>query len=482
MSKHYTSIVLLCSILFLFACQNESSKKVTVAKPNVVFILVDDLGWKDVGCFGSDFYQTPNVDKLAKAGMSFSNGYASCTVCSPTRASIMSGKYPARINCTDWIEGHKEPLAKLNVPDWTMYMDTAELTLGEVFQQNGYATAHVGKWHLGEDSIYWPENQGFDINIGGWAKGMPNRNKKLGSNGYFAPYGNPRLNDLPEDDYLTERLADEACRFIEEKKDEPFFLNFWLYNVHTPLQAKEDKINKFKAIVDSTKQQKNPVYAAMVEHMDDAIGRIISQLEQSGVIDKTIIVFSSDNGGLIGNKQKPVTNNYPLRKGKGHMYEGGVRVPNIIVAPGVTKGGSVCQTPMVSMDYYPTLAELAGLELPAKEKEELDGVSLIPLLKGGQSVDREAIYWHYPHYHTQGARPYSAVRKGDWKLLRFFETDDYELYNLKKDISEENNLMLSNPEKAEELKKILFKWYSQVGAQFPTENPKYDSKKWNINK
>lgn len=458
-------------ILLFTACSNNLDE--AKAKANVVFILVDDLGWKDVGCYGSDFYQTPNVDKLAQAGVSFVNGYAACTVCSPTRASIMTGKYPARINCTDWIEGHKMPLAKLQIPDWTMYMDTSEVTLAEVFKLNGYATAHIGKWHLGEDTIYWPGNQGFDINIGGWSKGMPNRNKQLGSKGYFAPFGNPRLKDLPNDDYLTERLADEACQYISAHKDGPFFLNLWLYNVHTPLQAKQEKIDRYNALVDSSGYQLNPVYAAMVEHMDDAVGRIINALEQAGIIDNTIIVFTSDNGGLVGNKGKMVTNNYPLREGKGHMYEGGVRVPNIIVAPGQINEGITCQTPMISMDYYPTLLELAGLALPSVLENHIDGISLLSVINDEKANERKAIFWHYPHYHTQGAKPYSAVRQGEWKLIRHFEDDTYELYNLNSDIGEVNNLIGVYPQKAEELKSLLVEWYIEVDARFATDNPNY---------
>ena len=468
-----TQILIALSLLvgLLTACKNVSDN--TNTKPNVVFILVDDLGWKDVGCFGSDFYQTPNVDKLAKSGVSFFNGYAACTVCSPTRASIMSGKYPAKINCTDWIEGHKKPYAKLKVPDWAMYMDTTEVTLAEAFKLNGYTTAHIGKWHLGEDAIYWPENQGFDINKGGWSKGSPNRNATLGSKGYFAPFGNPRLKDLPSDEYLTVRLTDEACEFIQANKEKSFFLNFWLYNVHTALQAKEEKVNKYKALVDSTAYQKNPVYAAMVEHMDDAVGRIIDELERAKILENTIIVFTSDNGGLIGDKKNRVTNNYPLREGKGNMYEGGIRVPSIIVAPDMIDKGTKSYTPIISMDYYPTLLELAGLELPSSIKKEIDGISLLPIINNEKANEREAIFWHYPHYHNKGAKPHSAVRKGDWKLIRKFENDSYELYNLNNDVSEEQNLFNENPEKVQELKELLFKWYHKVDAQFPTENPKY---------
>ncbi len=466
---------LILASVMLVSCNPDSEE----LNPNVVFILVDDLGWTDLGVMGSPYYQTPNVDKLAERGVRFTDAYAACTVCSPSRASIMTGKYPARINCTDWIEGWKMPDAKLKVPDWTMYMDTAEVSLADLFKQNGYTTAHIGKWHLGEDSLYWPKNQGFDINIGGWKKGAPNRNKKLGSNGYFAPFGNPRLTDLPEDEYLTERLANEACNFIAEnnplKTGKPFFLNFWLYNVHTPLQAKKDKVEKYKSIVDSTQHHKNPVYAAMVEHMDDAVGKIVQQLKAEGLAENTIIIFTSDNGGLVGRWENKVTSNHPLRDGKGHMYEGGVRVPLIIVDPGQSLKGSTSNQFAISCDYYPTLIELAGLKM--QESLEFDGKSLAPALVDS-TIQRDAIFWHYPHYHLEGARPYSAVRKGDWKLIRFFETDSYELYNLKEDISESNDLADKNLDKLYELKQTLFDWYQEVDAQIPTKNPNYNSEKW----
>jgi len=307
--------ILLISILFL-SCTQAQKKK-----PNVVLILVDDMGWTDLGSFGSDFYQSPNIDKLADEGVQFTNSYSSCTVCSPTRASIVTGKYPARINVTDWIEGHKFPWAKLNVPDWTMYLPDEEYTMAEAFKDAGYKTAHFGKWHLGEKEENWPENHGFNLNVGGWKKGAPHRNKKEGYTGYFSPYGNPRLEDGPEGEYLTERLSNDVCSYIDENGDEPFFINFWLYNVHTPLQAKQDKIDKYKALIDTTSNHKNPTYAAMVEHTDDAVGKIINKLKEKGLYDNTIILFSSDNGGLIGKSKNKVTNNTPLRTGKGDLYE-----------------------------------------------------------------------------------------------------------------------------------------------------------------
>lgn len=449
-------------------------------KPNVILILVDDLGWTDLEVMGSQYYQTPHVDKLASKGTLFTNAYAACTVCSPTRSSIMTGKYPASINCTDWIKGHQRPHAKLKVPDWTMYMDTAEYTLAEAFKANGYRTAHVGKWHLGEDSIYWPENQGFDVNVAGWANGGPYRNRKLGSNGYFPPFGNPRLKDKPEDTYLTERLANEASEFIvqnhPEKTGMPFFLNLWFYSVHTPLQARQDKVDKYRAIVDSAYHHKNPTYAAMVEHMDDAVGQVITQLETTGLLDNTIIVFTSDNGGLVGRGKGKVTSNLPLKHGKGHMYEGGVRVPLIIVDPRQPSWKDKSSQPVISCDLFPTLVDMTGLNIDDAIRTGFNGCSLKPTLTGTKLMDR-ALFWHYPHYHTQGAKPYSAIRYGDWKLIRFFEEDRWELYNLSEDISESDNLILHHPEQLTKLKTMLFDWYQEVEAQMPTINPHFGAGK-----
>lgn len=437
-------------------------------KPNVVFILVDDMGWKDLGCYGSDYHQTPNIDNFANNAVKFTDGYSACTVSSPTRAAIMTGKYPAKTHITDWIEGYKMPNAKLQIPDWTMYLPLEEVTMAEVFKSAGYVTAHFGKWHLGEDEKYWPENQGFDINIGGWRRGQPNKDPKLGSNGYFSPYGNPRIKNGTEGEYLTERLANEACNFIDKTKSEPFFLNLWFYNVHTPLQAKQDKIDKYKAIVDSTKLQKNPTYAAMVEHVDDAVGKVIAKLKSEGVYDNTIIIFTSDNGGLIGKGQSKVTNNSPLRNGKGHIYEGGVRVPVIIKTAGSNPLVGTYHSPVISIDFLPTLIDMAHIKVNKKLQKGLDGISLKPLLTTKlDELKRKAIYWHYPHYHSEGATPYSAIRMGNWKLIHVMETNKYELYDLKNDISESKNLYDKEPEIAKKLIKSLVDWKKKMGAQMP---------------
>ncbi|MFH4969451.1 sulfatase [Gaetbulibacter sp. M240] len=448
-----------------------------MAKPNIVLFLVDDLGWKDLGCYGSDLYQTPNTDALADSGIMFTNAYAAAPVCSPTRASILTGKYPATINTTDWIKGHHKPFAKYLPPKWDMHIKANDTTLAEVLQKMGYRTIHIGKWHLGEAETDWPEHHGFDKNIGGWKKGMPNKKKNKG--GYFSPYFNPRLEDGPEGEYLTERLAKEASKFIDSNKDKPFFLNFWLYNVHTPLQAKKEKIAKYNGIVKEASLQSNPTYTAMVEHMDDALGVVVSQLKKSGIYDNTIIVFASDNGGLLGTKGKDIkpkiTSNFPLRSGKGSIYEGGVRTPFIISWPKKIKARKT-DVVSISPDIFPTLI---GLINNKNETNNLnfDGIDLSPFLLQNLPVNRDAIFWHYPHYHAQGAKPFSAIRKGSWKLIQVYEEPTLKLYNLETDISEKVNLIQEYPAKGHELLNELNTWKQEVGAQEPILNPNYDPKK-----
>ena len=358
-----------------------------------------------------------------------------------------------------------------------MYLPDEEYTIAEAFKDAGYQTAHFGKWHLGEKERNWPENHGFALNIGGWKKGAPHRNKKQGYNGYFSPYGNPRLTDGEEGEYLTERLTNEIIEYIDNQKDDqPFFINFWLYNVHTPLQAKKDKVDKYKSLIDSTSRHQNPTYAAMVEHTDDAVGKIIDKLKEDGILKNTIILFSSDNGGLIGkNPKKPVTNNTPLKTGKGDIYEGGVKIPTIIYAPGKVEGGQIVDTPVISMDYYPTLMELAGINTEEIRKQTVDGKSLLPLMEQ-KVIDREAIFWHYPHYHQEGGVPYSAVRQGNFKLIQNYETDSYELYDLKNDVGETQNIVDSHPEVFQKLKTKLDNWKVEVDAQYPKLNPNFEPK------
>ncbi|WP_109831301.1 sulfatase [Reichenbachiella versicolor] len=467
------------SLLALMAC--ESKKETAIKKPNVVLFVVDDLGWTDAATFGSDLYQTPNVDRLAEDGVKFTDAYAACTVCSPSRASLMTGKYPATINCTDWITGHKKPFAKMAIPEWTMYMDPKEYTLAEALKDEGYNTIHLGKWHLGETENYWPENQGFDQNIAGHSAGSP---KSHGGGGYFSPYQNPRLEDGPEGEYLTERLAAEASAYIQASatSEKPFYMNLWLYNVHTPLQAKEDKIRKYEAIANDSLHHSNPVYAAMVEHMDDAVGQVVDQLKATGIYDNTIFIFFSDNGGLRKNfkKTQSVTDNYPLRSGKGDIYEGGVRVPLVISWPDGIEGGRISKTIAISPDIYPTVLSLIKSQ-NTEALKNIDGKDLSSTLLSNQDQDRGAVYWHYPHYHLEGAKPYSAVRKGNWKLIQVFEEEQLQLYNLKEDIGETINKVDEQPDITKELFQMLNQWREKVGAQLPTANPNYDpvhEEKW----
>jgi arylsulfatase A len=433
--------------------------------PNFVFILVDDLGWRDVGYYvgygykGSTYYETPNINKLARQGMRFTDAYAASPVCSPTRASIMAGKYPARMHLTDWIHGYEDPYAKLLIPEWTHYMRTEEVTIAEALKTVGYATAHIGKWHLGDDPSYWPDNQGFDVNIGGWKLGYP-------TGGYFSPYENPTLPDGPDGEYLTDREGKEAEKFIEQNKDRPFFLYLAHYAVHIPLQAKQDIIDKFEAKPPSPEHD-DATYAAMIQSVDDAVGRILYKLEKLKIAENTVIIFMSDNGGLLG-----TTDNTPLRGGKSQAYEGGIREPMIIKWSNVVQAGSVCSVPVISTDFYPTILEMAGLFL--KTEQHYDGVSLVPLLKQTGALDREAIYWHYPHYHINNPYgPFGAIRKGDWKLIEYFENMNVELYNLNDDLGEQTNLVATNPVKAFELRDMLYTWRASVGAQMPTHNPDY---------
>ncbi len=436
--------------------------------PNVVLILIDDLGWTDLGCQGSQFYETPHIDRLAASGMRFTHGYSACTVCSPTRAGVLTGLYPARLHITDWIEGHKRPYARLKVPEWTMHLPHQSLTMAEVFKANGYTTCHIGKWHLGGEE-FWPLTHGFDQNIGGNHRGQPPS--------YFFPYeqGAIKLPGLAEGqagEYLTDRLTDEAIRFVSANRDRPFFLYLPHYTVHTPLQAKADLIAKYraKAAAKPGLPQQNAVYAAMIESLDDGIGRLLAALDEHKLRDKTVVIFTSDNGGLLSS-----TSNVPLRAGKGSAYEGGVRVPLIFSYSPVVATGSTSHVPAMSIDLLPTLVELCGLDLA--KAPVWDGISLAPALRQSGTVTREALYWHYPHYHPGGATPYGAIRAGDDRLVEFYEDGKAELYNLKDDVSEQHDLAASDPARRDELLAKLRAWRMGIGAQMPTANPEYDAAK-----
>lgn len=436
-------------------------------RPNVIVILADDFGWTDLACYGSDLHETPHLDRLAQEGMKFTQAYSACTVCSPTRAALLTGKYPARLHITDWIPGLMPDNPKLLVPDWTKYLPTSESTLAEVFQSAGYATASIGKWHLGGEA-YYPERQGFDVNLAGTDKAAPPS--------YLAPWKIPTLSEGKEGEYLTDRLAEEAVQFIERSKDRPFFLYLPHFAVHTPIQGRHDLVAKYQAKNRAGRNHKNAAYAAMVESMDASVGRVRATLRELGLEDRTVILFTSDNGGRV-----PTTSNLPLRFGKASAYEGGVRVPLIVHWPGVTKPGSVSETPAITMDLFPTLAEMASLPIPASSSQTgpagRDGVSLVPVLNGTGGLKRTELFWHYPHhqhYQLGGTMPYGAIRAGEFKLVEFFNDMHVELYDIPRDIGEQHDLAGAQPEVARKLRDRLHAWRREVGAQMPTPNPNYD--------
>ncbi len=455
-------------------------------KPNFVFFLVDDLGWTDLGCFNSSFYDTPNVDRLRKSAMKFTNAYAACPVCSPTRASIMTGKYPQRVGITDYISssGGNQPEkwrrnTKLLPAAYSDRLAHGEVTIAEVMKKAGYATFFAGKWHLGPEG-FWPEDQGFDVNMGGIERGGPYGGKK-----YFSPYGNPRLPDGPEGEHLPDRLASETVKFIADNKDGRFFAYLSFYSVHTPLIARADLKAKYQKraekLPDDQKVwgtegarkvrlvQKHAVYAGMAEAMDLAVGKVLDALDRLKLTDNTVVIFMSDNGGLSTSEGHP-TSNLPLRAGKGWLYEGGIREPMIIRAPGITRPNSTCDTPVTSTDFFPTILDLASL--PARPELHLDGVSLVPLLEGG-NLPRRPLFWHYPHYGNQGGAPGGAVRLGDYKLIEWYEDGELELYNLKEDVGEENDLADERPRLVRRLRGMLEEWRKEVGAKMPSKNPSY---------
>ena len=452
-----------------------------VARPNFVFILIDDLGWRDLGCFGSTFHETPNLDRLAAQGMRFTDAYAACPVCSPTRASIMTGRYPARLGLTDFIPGRGEKRGKLLPVSFKQQLPLEEVTIVEALKDAGYTSACIGKWHLGGRQFY-PEKQGFDVNVAACDMGGPAT--------YWDPYKIPTLPDRRAGEYLTDRLTDEALGFIEKNKDRPFLLYLSHYAVHNPQQAKKDIADRFRAKASAMppapvpafgqegkhkvrQVQDQPVYAGMVASVDECVGRVVRRLETLGIAGRTVIFFMSDNGGLAISEGTP-TSNIPLRAGKGWLYEGGVREPLIIKWPGVTRPGSVCAVPVMSTDFYPTMLEMAGLPLHAEW--HADGVSLAALLRG-EALERGPLFWHYPHYSNQGGTPTGAVRDGDYKLIEFFEDDHVELYNLKDDVGEKKDLATSMPEKAADLRRKLADWRRDVGARMPTPNPAYEPEK-----
>ncbi len=461
-----------------------------MARPNILFILIDDLGWRDLSSYGSTFHETPSIDRLIAQGMRFTDAYASCPVCSPTRASLLTGKYPATVGVTDYIHWDNPVPKKGKVVDapYVDHLPQSEYSLPRALGEAGYATWHIGKWHLGGEGSL-PQDHGFQVNIGGAEFGHPGRN------GYFSPWSIPGLEDadVPEGTYLTDWLTDQAIDLLKTRNpDQPFYLNMWYYSVHTPIQAKPEKIAKYRrkaeelgldkiedsAIVEGEpyptldKQDRRikrrvrqswPDYAAMLESLDENIGRLLTALEATGEAENTLVVFTSDNGGL--STGGPVTCNLPLAEGKGWMQDGGIRVPLAVRRPGVVEPGSACAVPVTSPDFYPTLLNAAGVAFA--ERQAVDGEDLRPLLTQSGELQRDAIFWHYPHYGDQGGTPGSSIRMGDWKLTERHEDGALQLFNLREDIGETRNRVETDVEVCNGLHSRLQQWQRQVEALFP---------------
>ena len=465
--------LLLISLAVVIGLMNEGCTSRAKSKPNIILILSDDHGWKDARFMGSSYYLTPSLDALAYSGMTFTNAYANAPNCAPSRASLLTGMYTPRhgIYTVNSSARSKSAFRKIIPIKNTTILDTSFITIAEVLGKNGYTSSSIGKWHLGNDSIGLPQSQGFDENIGGYHLGHPKS--------YFSPYKNPYLPDGPEGEYLTDRLTQEALDFIERNKDHPFFLYLPHYAVHTPIQAKESLTSIFRNKEPEGKQ-KNPKYAAMVKSLDEGIGRVVNRIEKLELSDNTIIIFMSDNGGL-----GVVTGMKPLRGSKGMLYEGGIRVPFIISWPGKIKAATICDIPVAGTDLFPTILKLARIKPP--EELVTDGVNLKRILLKGKKIPERPLFWHFPAYleRNKGMKtiwrtsPASAVRFGDWKLIEFYENGEIELYNLREDIGETNDLSVKYPEKKDELYKLLDDWRKEINAPIPTEtNPEFDELKY----
>ncbi|MCG2590439.1 sulfatase [Rhodohalobacter sulfatireducens] len=469
-NKRFILILAVClSLVFIAAHSNKLSEN----RPNFIIINIDDLGWTDLSFMGSQYYETPHIDELATEGMVFSRAYAAASNCAPSRAALFSGQYAPRTGIytvANSDRGSAEERKLIPIEN-RLYLDEENLTFAELLQNHGYRTAHVGKWHITKD----PMENGFDVNIGGFEAGNP---AAQGMGGYFSPYHNPNLEEGPEGEYLTDRLTDEAIVFLETAEGQPFFLNYAPYTVHTPIQPKPELEEKYTSKPGSDRHD-NPGYAAMIESMDTNIGRLISFLKTSGLYENTLLIFTSDNGGL-----HEISRQWPLRAGKGSYFEGGIRVPMIAVWPGVIDPGTASQQPVSQIDLYPTLLEAAGISNP--EEKPLDGLSLIPVFKGDSLPDR-SLFWHFPIYlqaysdHNPDThdryfrtRPGSVILKYPWKLHEYFEDGRLELYNLELDIREETNLIEQFPSRANELHEQLKSWRDELGAPVPGSlNPEY---------
>jgi len=483
-SKYKLGVWMLLIAFTLFSCSTQTEKK---TKTNVLFILADDFGYHDMSIMGSKYYETPNIDRIATEGMIFTDGYAACQVCSPSRASIMTGKFAARHGITDWIgapTGENWRNAgrsnQLLPPEYNHALNKDYITLPEAMKEAGYRTFFAGKWHLGEKGS-WPEDHGFDINKGGWDVGSP-------MGGYFAPWKNPNLESGPDGENLSMRLARETVDFIKANKDTAFFAYLSFYAVHGPIQTTHEKWAKYRqkaeelGIAESgfkmghflpiRQVQDNPIYGGLVETMDDAVGVVLNALDEMGLADNTIVIFTSDNGGVSAGDAF-ATSNLPLRGGKGYQFEGGIREPYFIKVPGLGNG-QTCSTPVDGTDFYPTILDLVGADL--KPEEHVDGVSLLPLLKGEGIAERPLI-WHYPHYGNQGGEPSSIIRKGDWKLIHYYEDGHDELYNLKDDLEETTDVYSDHPDLAKQLNEELFTRLNEMGAKYPSRDPEWTAEK-----
>ncbi|MDE0622469.1 MAG: sulfatase [Bryobacterales bacterium] len=441
-------------------------------RPNVLFILVDDMGWADLEGYGSDLHRTPRIDALADQGMRFTSAYSASPVCSPTRASIMTGKHPAKLHMTIWREAAKRPpLDRPLLPPITRdSLPHDEVTIAEVLHDAGYMTAHVGKWHLGT-AEYYPQTQGFDYNVGGTLWGAPQT--------FFYPYSGsqtfsglryvPHLGGGQAGEYLTDRLTSEAIRILRNERDRPFFLHLAFHTVHTPIEGKPATVDRYRRRIREGMLHRNPHYAAMVHALDENVGRVLDTLDDLGVADDTLVILTSDNGGYVNRfDEMQVTDNTPLRSGKGSLYEGGIRVPAIVRWPGVTQPGAESDVPISSIDYYRTILSVAGLPGDREHNRTVDGIDLTPLLRDpDHSPDRAALYFHYPHYYATTS-PVSALRVGRWKLLRYYEDSRAELYDLADDLGERSDLAGEKPEIVAALTERLEAWWGRMDAQHPS--------------
>jgi arylsulfatase A-like enzyme len=481
------STSLLVSSVGLSGCSEKVDKNLK-NKPNILFILADDFGYYDLSCTGSKFYETPNIDRIAAEGIVFTDGYANCQVCSPSRASIMSGKFPARHGITDWIGAptsenwrKQNRFNKLLPAENGDHLPHEYVILPEALKEAGYKTFFAGKWHLGSEGSY-PEDHGFDINRGGFEQGGPY------TGGYFSPFNNPKMTDYPEEIgmSLPMKLAKETELFIKENKDTAFFAYLSFYAVHGPIQTTQEKWAKYrqkaedmgiaekgfemKHFLPMRQVQDNPVYGGLVEMMDDAVGHVLRVLDELGLEENTIVIFTSDNGGVSAGDAF-ATSNLPLRGGKGYQFEGGIREPYFIKVPWLEIAGKKTDVPATGADFYPTLLELTGAQL--KPEEHIDGMSLLSVLKG-ESFPKRPLIWHYPHYGNQGGQPSSILRSGKWKLIHYYEDGHEELYNLETDLEETTNFAEKKPELTAELSKQLFEMLNEMGARFPEKDTEYN--------